>query len=106
MSEPRGSTKPVPTGSQVKALAEIGWLALRGRHRDAVETLLRSAYTYRDGRSAWDAFPEEWRRIARENAKAALADFRARGNERRGRPRFTRRGVEPGNRRGCSTSRN
>ena len=43
---------------------------------DAAETLLRSAYTYRDGGSAWDAFPEEWRRAGRENARAALADFR------------------------------
>ena len=42
----------------------------------AAETLLRSAYTYRDGRSAWDAFPPEWRRVARDNAAAALADFR------------------------------
>jgi RNA polymerase sigma-70 factor, ECF subfamily len=25
---------------------------------------------------AWDAFPEEWRRAGRENARAALADFR------------------------------
>jgi len=38
--------------------------------------LLRSAYAYRDGGSAWDAFPEEWRRIGRENARASLEDFR------------------------------
>jgi len=37
--------------------------------------LLRSAYSYRDGGSAWDAFPELWRRAGRENAKAALWDF-------------------------------
>jgi 3-oxoadipate enol-lactonase len=66
----------LPTGSQVAALAKIGSLALRGRHGDAAAVLLRSAYTYRDGGSAWDAFPEEWRRVGRENAKAALADFR------------------------------
>lgn len=69
-------TRHLPTGSQVAALAKIGSLVLRGRHSDAAEALLRSAYTYRDGRSAWDAFPAEWRRVARENAKAALADFR------------------------------
>ena len=69
-------TRQLPTGSQVAALAKIGSLALRGRHRDAAEALLRSAYTYRDGGSAWDAFPEEWRRVGRENARAALADFR------------------------------
>jgi steroid delta-isomerase-like uncharacterized protein len=38
--------------------------------------LLRSAYTYGDDMSAWDAFPEEWRLAGRENARAALADFR------------------------------
>ena len=68
-------TRHPPTVSQVKALARIGWLALLDRHDDAAEVLLRSAYTYRDGGSAWDAFPEEWRRTGRENARAALADF-------------------------------
>jgi len=66
----------LPTVSQVAALARMELLALRGRHSDAADTLLRSAYTYRDGGSAWDAFPEEWRRAGRENARAALADFR------------------------------
>lgn len=65
-----------PARSQVGALAKIGLLTLRGRESDAAETLLRSAYAYRDGGSAWDAFPEEWRRTGRENAKAALTDFR------------------------------
>ena len=51
-------------------------VVLRGRQSDAAEVLLRSAYTYRDGGSAWDAFPEEWRRAGREKARAALADFR------------------------------
>jgi pimeloyl-ACP methyl ester carboxylesterase len=37
---------------------------------------LRSAHSYRDGGTAWGAFPEEWRRAARENGKAALVDFR------------------------------
>jgi pimeloyl-ACP methyl ester carboxylesterase len=69
-------TRRLPTGSQVAALARIGALALRGRESDAAEALLRSAYRYRDGASAWDAFPIEWRRVGRENARAALADFR------------------------------
>jgi pimeloyl-ACP methyl ester carboxylesterase len=69
-------TRHLPTASQVAALAKIGSLALRGHQSDAAEALLRSAYTYRDGRSAWDAFPAEWRKAGRENAKAALADFR------------------------------
>jgi pimeloyl-ACP methyl ester carboxylesterase len=69
-------TRHRPTASQVAALARIGSLALRGRPSDAAEVLLRSAYTYRDGGTAWDAFPEDWRQAGRENARAALADFR------------------------------
>jgi pimeloyl-ACP methyl ester carboxylesterase len=69
-------TRHLPAGSQIAALARIGSLALCGRHAAAAEALLRSAYAYRDGGSAWDAFPEEWRQAGRENARAALADFR------------------------------
>jgi pimeloyl-ACP methyl ester carboxylesterase len=68
-------TRHIPAASQARALASIGWFALLGRQADAAEALLRSAYTYRDGGSAWDAFPEEWRSIARENARPALSDF-------------------------------
>jgi pimeloyl-ACP methyl ester carboxylesterase len=68
-------TRHLPPSSRVPALARIGWLTLMGRQRDAADLLLRSAYAYRDGGSAWDAFPEEWRRIGRENARATLRDF-------------------------------
>ena len=69
-------TRHLPAFSQVAGLARIGWFVLRGRPSDAAEALLRTAYAYRDGGSAWDAFPEEWRRIGRDNARSALADFR------------------------------
>jgi pimeloyl-ACP methyl ester carboxylesterase len=69
-------TRHVPSLSQLGGLARIGSNILRGRETDAAEALLRAAYTYRDGGSGWDAFPEDWRRVGRENAKAALADFR------------------------------
>jgi pimeloyl-ACP methyl ester carboxylesterase len=68
-------TRHLPGGPQVRALARIGSLVLRGRQADAAEALLRSAYSYRDGGTAWDAFPEEWRRAGRENARATLWDF-------------------------------
>jgi pimeloyl-ACP methyl ester carboxylesterase len=68
-------TRHLPAASQVVALAKIGLWALLGREADATEALLRSADSYRDGSSAWDAFPAEWRQIARENARPALADF-------------------------------
>ena len=58
------------------ALTEIGSFVLRGQQGDAAEALLRAAYGYRDGSSAWDAFPEAWRQTARDNARATLADFR------------------------------
>jgi len=68
-------TRHLPTGSQVRTFATMGSLVLRGRPSDAAEALLWSAYRYREGGSAWDAFPEEWRRAGRENAKATLWDF-------------------------------
>jgi pimeloyl-ACP methyl ester carboxylesterase len=66
----------LPSMSQIVALARIGVLVLRGRNGDAAELLLRTTYAYPDGGSAWDSFPEEWRRVARESAEATLADFR------------------------------
>jgi len=69
-------TRQLPPVSQVAALVGVGALTLRGRHGDAAEALLRAAYAYGDGGTAWDAFPEEWRRAARDNGRAALADFR------------------------------
>jgi pimeloyl-ACP methyl ester carboxylesterase len=68
-------TRHLPTRSQVKTFLSMGSFVLRGRPRDATEVLLRSAYSYRGGGSAWDAFPEEWRRVAKENANATLRDF-------------------------------
>jgi len=65
----------LPTTSQAAALLKIGSLFVLRREAEAAETLLRNAYSYRAGGSAWDAFPEGWRRIARENARAALVDF-------------------------------
>lgn len=69
-------TRHVPGLSQLGGLARIGSNILRGRQTAAAEALLRAAYAYRDGGSAWEAFPEDWRRAGRENASAALADFR------------------------------
>jgi esterase len=68
-------TRHLPTRSQIGTFATMGSLVLRGRHDDAAEALLRSAYAYREGGTAWDAFPEEWRRVGRENGKATLWDF-------------------------------
>ena len=73
---PRHVTRQPPTIPQLTALARMGWLATRGRHADAVAAFLRFAYSYRDGGTAWDAFPEAWRRAAAENAPAALVEFR------------------------------
>jgi 3-oxoadipate enol-lactonase len=69
-------TRHLPAPSQIAGLFRIGSFTLRGRRSDAAEALLRAAYSYREGGSAWDAFPEEWREVARENARPALADFR------------------------------
>lgn len=66
----------LPTGAQIAVFANIASFALRRRYSDAAETLLRAAYSYREGGTAWDAFPEDWRRVGRENGRAAVADFR------------------------------
>lgn len=63
--------------SSLGTLARMQSLAWRGRHDDAAEVLLRYVYSYRDGGSAWDAFPDEWRRVARGNGRQVIADLRA-----------------------------
>ena len=72
---PWRSLRHLPSASQVAAVAKIASFVVRGRHADAAEVLLRAAYAYRDGGTAWDAFPEEWRRVGRDNARVTLADF-------------------------------
>jgi pimeloyl-ACP methyl ester carboxylesterase len=69
-------TRQLPTPRQIRALATVQWRSARGRHAEAVEAFLRFAYSYRDGGSAWDRFPDEWRQVARENARPSLDDFR------------------------------
>jgi pimeloyl-ACP methyl ester carboxylesterase len=66
-----------PDASGLATLASMQWLAWRGRYPDAAERLLRWVYSYRDGGSAWDAFPEQWRQTARENGKPVVADLKS-----------------------------
>ena len=66
-----------PDVSGLGTLARMQWLAWRGRYPDAAETLLRWVYSYRDGGSAWDAFPEQWRQTARENGRSVVADLKS-----------------------------
>jgi pimeloyl-ACP methyl ester carboxylesterase len=73
---PWNAPRHIPTVPQIAALSGMGWLALRGRPEPAVERFLRFAYSYRDGGTAWDAFPEEWRRVAEANAQVSLVDIR------------------------------
>jgi pimeloyl-ACP methyl ester carboxylesterase len=69
-------TRQPPTPRQFAAITKMGWLSFRRRYPEAAAAFLRFAYTNRDGESAWDRFPEEWRRVVRENAEPALADIR------------------------------
>jgi pimeloyl-ACP methyl ester carboxylesterase len=69
-------TRQPPTVPEVAALSKMAWLSRRHREPEAAAAFLRFAYSHRDGSSAWDRFPEEWRRAVSENAKAALADIR------------------------------
>src|SRR5215469_14707247 len=66
-----------PDASGLAKLVRMQWLAWRGRYPQAAETLLRWVYSYRDGGSAWDAFPEQWRQTARENGRSVVADLKS-----------------------------
>ncbi|GAB3055408.1 alpha/beta hydrolase [Intrasporangium mesophilum] len=66
-----------PDVASLGMLARVQWLAWRGRYDEAAAVLLRQVYAYRDGGSAWDAFPDEWRRIATENGPSVIADLKA-----------------------------
>jgi len=66
-----------PDASGLVVLGRMQWLAWRGRYPEAAETLLRWVYSYRDGGSAWDAFPEQWRQTARENGRSVVADLKS-----------------------------
>ena len=66
-----------PDASGLATLARMQWLAWRGRYDEAAETLLRWVYSYRDGGSAWDAFPEAWRQTARGNGRSVVADLKS-----------------------------
>jgi pimeloyl-ACP methyl ester carboxylesterase len=66
-----------PCVSSLGALARVQTLAWRGHYPQAAETLLRFVYSYRDGGSAWDKFPAEWRRTAKGNGRSVIADLRS-----------------------------
>jgi pimeloyl-ACP methyl ester carboxylesterase len=66
-----------PDVSGLGTLAKIQWLAWRGRYPDAAGTLLRWVYSCREGGTAWDAFPGQWRRTARENGRSVVADLKS-----------------------------
>jgi pimeloyl-ACP methyl ester carboxylesterase len=71
----RALRHPRPSG--LATLAGMQWLAWRGRYAEAAETLLRWVYSYRDGGSAWDEFPERWRQAARDNGRSVVADLKS-----------------------------
>ena len=71
----RALRHPRPSG--LATLAGMQWLAWRGRYAEAAETLLRWVYSYRDGGSAWDEFPERWRQAATDNGRSVVADLKS-----------------------------
>ena len=71
----RAMRHPEPSG--LRALTRMEWRARRGHYDEAAEVLLRWVYGYRDGGSAWDAFPAAWREIARQNGRSVVVDLRS-----------------------------
>ena len=68
-------SRRLPNAAQIATMARIGSFVLRGHPGDAADVLLRYAYSYREGGTAWDAFPAEWRQAGRENGTSTLWDF-------------------------------
>jgi pimeloyl-ACP methyl ester carboxylesterase len=66
-----------PDVSGLGTLARMQGLAWRGCYDEAANVLLRYVYSYRDGGSAWDAFPDEWRQVAKANGRSVVADLKA-----------------------------
>jgi len=66
-----------PSVAGLSTLAKMEWLARRGHYADAAEVLLRWVYAYREGGSAWDLFPEDWRRTTRASGRSVVADLRS-----------------------------
>ena len=69
-------TRQPPTLSELRALSKMSWLSKRHRYPEAAAAFLEFAYSYRDGGSAWDRFPDEWRQVVKDNARASLSDIR------------------------------
>ena len=63
-----------PDLPSLRTVAKLWWLDRLGRFADGASMFMRWAYAYPEGGSAWDAFPEEWRRTATANARATIAD--------------------------------
>ena len=70
-------TRQPPTRAELRALVKMSWLSTLRRYPEALAAFLRFAYSDRDGGSAWERFPAEWRQIAADNSQAGLADLRA-----------------------------
>lgn len=69
-------TRQPPTRGEVAALFKMTWLTRRRRYPEAAAAFLRFAYGYREGGSAWDRFPDDWRQIVREYPLASLSDIK------------------------------
>ncbi len=75
LHEPPFHAKKHPDLSTIGPLLRVQTLRLLRRERRAAEAFLRWAYAYRDGGSAFDAFPAAWRQAALDHAGLVLRDL-------------------------------
>lgn len=77
LHEPPFHGKRHPSLPAIRAVVGMQRRAKRGRVIDAAEGFMRWAYAYPTGDSAYDAYPEAWRDIARANAASTVHDVAA-----------------------------
>ena len=77
LHEPPFHGKRHPSLATIRAVIRMQRLQKQGRVVDAAESFMSWAYAYPGGGTAYDAYPERWREVARSNAASTVNDIAA-----------------------------
>jgi pimeloyl-ACP methyl ester carboxylesterase len=77
LHEPPFHAKRHPSLATIRAVIRMQRLQKQGHVVEAAESFMRWAYGYAGGASAYDAYPESWREVARGNAASTVNDVAA-----------------------------
>ena len=77
LHEPPFHGKRHPSLATIRAVIRMQRLHKQGRVADAAENFMSWAYAYPGGGSAYEAYPQRWREVARSNAASTVHDIAA-----------------------------